>query len=139
MAKDNKRVPAQDGTVFDGDAPCPRLREGLVPPETGLFLRIQEGEGTGRTFEFASGGVFLLGRDGADIVLTDAKTSRKHAEIAMYGPERYFIRDLASTNGTFVNGRRIRDRQELHHEDHIRIGDTVLQFTVISDSIPLSS
>lgn len=139
MSKDNHRAPSIDGTVLDADAFSPRLKEGLVPPETGLFLRIQEGEEAGRTFTFSSGGVFLLGREGADIALSDAKASRKHAEIAMYGPERYFIRDLASTNGTFVNGRRIRDRQELHHEDRIRIGDTVLQFTVVTDSIPLSS
>jgi pSer/pThr/pTyr-binding forkhead associated (FHA) protein len=139
MSEDNHQSPSHDGTVLDADAFSPRLKEGLVPADTGLFLRIQEGEGAGRTFTFSSGGVFLVGREGADIALSDTKISRKHAEIAMYGPERYFIRDLASTNGTFVNGRRIRDRQELKHEDRIRIGDTVLQFTVISDSIPLSS
>ena len=139
MSEDNHQSPSHDGTVLDADAFSPRLKEGLVPSDTGLFLRIQEGEGAGRTFTFSSGGVFLVGREGADIALSDTKISRKHAEIAMYGPERYFIRDLASTNGTFVNGRRIRDRQELKHEDRIRIGDTVLQFTVISDSIPLSS
>jgi pSer/pThr/pTyr-binding forkhead associated (FHA) protein len=139
MSKDNHQPPSPDGTLLDAGAFGPRLREGLVPPETGLFLRIQEGEGAGRTFTFSSGGVFLLGREGADIALSDAKASRKHAEIAMYGPERYFIRDLASTNGTFVNGRRIRERHELRHEDRIRIGDTILQFTVITDSIPLSS
>ena len=139
MPKYNDRSPLEDGTVLDSDVACPRLKEGLVPNETGLFLRIQEGEGAGSTFSFTSGGVFLLGREGADLVLGDTKASRKHAEIAMYGPERYFIRDLASTNGTFVNGRRIRERHELHHQDRIRIGDTVLQFTVITDSIPLSS
>ena len=139
MNRDHDPLPAEDGTVLDSNAVCPRLKEGLVPPDTGLFLRIQEGLGAGRTFAFNTGGVFLLGREGADIVLEDPKTSRKHAEIAMYGPERYFIRDLASTNGTFVNGRRVRERHELHHEDRVRIGDTVLQFTVISDSIPLQS
>ena len=139
MSKSNERSPLEDGTVLDSNAACPRLKEGLVPNETGLFLRIQEGDGAGSTYTFSSGGVFLLGREGADLVLSDSKASRKHAEIAMYGPERYFIRDLASTNGTFVNGRRIRERHELRHEDHIRIGDTILQFTVITDSIPLSS
>jgi pSer/pThr/pTyr-binding forkhead associated (FHA) protein len=138
MSKTNNHSPLEDGTVLDSNLVIPRLKEGLVPDATGLFLRIQEGAGVGSTFSFSSGGVFLLGREGADLVLQDTKASRKHAEIAMYGPERYFIRDLASTNGTFVNGRRIRERHELHHEDRIRIGDTILQFTVVTDSIPLS-
>jgi pSer/pThr/pTyr-binding forkhead associated (FHA) protein len=139
MSKTSSRTPMEDGTVLDSNLVCPRLKEGLVPDETGLFLRIQEGPGVGSTYSFSSGGVFLLGREGADLALQDTKASRKHAEIAMYGPERYFVRDLASTNGTFVNGRRIRERHELHHEDRIRIGDTILQFSVIKDSIPISS
>ena len=139
MSKTSDRTPMEDGTVLDSNLVCPRLKEGLVPEETGLFLRIQEGPGAGSTYSFSTGGVFLMGREGADLALQDTKASRKHAEIAMYGPDRYFIRDLASTNGTFVNGRRIRERHELHHEDRIRIGDTILQFTVIKDSIPLSS
>lgn len=124
-----------DGTLLDPDLARPRLKEGLVPPETGLFLRIQEGDHAGRVFTLSPGGVYLIGRDGADIVLADPKASRKHAEIALYGPQKYFIRDLASTNGTFLNGRRLRDRHELGHEDRIRIGDTVLQFSVIDNSV----
>jgi pSer/pThr/pTyr-binding forkhead associated (FHA) protein len=128
----------QDGTLLDPRLARPRLQEGLVPPDTGLFLRILEGSATGRVLTFDSGGVFTLGREGVDIPLGDAKASRKHAEIALYGPGRYFIRDLASTNGTFVNGRRIGDRRELSHLDKIRIGDTILEFSVIEDSLPLT-
>ena len=134
----NERQNNPEGTVLDPSLAVPRLKEGLVAPETGLFLRIQEGEGAGRVFTISSGGVFVLGREGADIALSDSKVSRKHAEIALYGPERYFVRDLASTNGTFVNGRRVRDRSPLSHEDRIRVGDTVLQFAVIDDSVPLA-
>jgi S-DNA-T family DNA segregation ATPase FtsK/SpoIIIE len=127
-----------DGTVVDLHLSQPRLKEGLVPPDTGLFLRIMEGQGAGRVFTFDSGGVFVVGRDGADISIDDPKISRKHAEVGLYGPSCYFVRDLASTNGTFLNGRRIRDRRELHHEDVIRVGDTVLQFSVIEDAVPVS-
>ena len=126
-----------DGTMLDPRLARPRLKEGVVPPDTGLFLRIEQGEGAGRVFELSAGGVYLIGRDDADISLPDQKASRKHAELALYGPEKYFIRDLASTNGTFLNGRRLRDRKDLTHEDRIRIGDTVLQFAVIDDSIPV--
>jgi pSer/pThr/pTyr-binding forkhead associated (FHA) protein len=58
-----------------------------------------------------------------DIVLEDASASGQHAEI-LYDPtfDRVTIRDLDSTNGTFVNGKRIHDPHVLHHEDRIRIG-----------------
>jgi pSer/pThr/pTyr-binding forkhead associated (FHA) protein len=127
-----------EGTVVDVHLAQSRLKEGLVPPETGLFLRIMQGEGAGRVFTFDSGGVFVIGRDGADIPLDDPKISRKHAEIGLYGPGSFFVRDLASTNGTFLNGRRIRDRQELKHEDAIRVGDVTLQFSVIENSVPMA-
>ena len=133
----NKPEP-HDGTMLDPDLARPRLKESLVPPETGLFLRVQEGEKAGRIFTLSAGGVYLIGREGADIVLEDEKVSRKHAEISLYGPQKYFIRDLASTNGTLLNGRRLRDRHELAHEDRISVGDTVLQFTVVDDSVRIA-
>ncbi len=139
MAPDTRDPDNQEGTLLDSHLARPRLKEGLVPPETGLFLRVLDGAGAGRVLTFHSGGVFILGRDGADISLDDPKASRKHAEMALYGPGRYFIRDLASTNGTFVNGRRIGDRRELAHLDRIRIGDTVLEFSVIENSLPLAT
>ncbi|MFQ5670074.1 MAG: FHA domain-containing protein [Acidobacteriota bacterium] len=128
----------EEGTLLDARMARPRLTEGLVPPETGLFLRILDGLGAGRVFTFASGGVFLLGREGADLVLADPKASRKHAEISLFGPGRFFLRDLASTNGTFLNGRRVMDRCELHHQDRIRVGDTVMEFSVIEGSLPVA-
>ncbi|MFQ5718777.1 MAG: FHA domain-containing protein [Acidobacteriota bacterium] len=131
-------IEREEGTMLDPAMARPRLKEGLVPPETGLFLRIETGNPSGRVFTLSAGGVYLLGREEADIVLADPKVSRKHAEIALYGPERYFLRDLASTNGTFLNGRRIRNRQPLGHEDRLRIGDTVLQFSVIENAVPVS-
>ena len=133
----NKPTP-NDGTMLDPDLARPRLKAGVVPPQTGLFLRVQEGEPGGCIFTLSAGGVYLIGRDGADIVLPDQKISRKHAEVALYGPQKYFVRDLASTNGTFINGRRLRDRHELAHEDLLRVGDTVLQFAVVDDSIRLA-
>jgi pSer/pThr/pTyr-binding forkhead associated (FHA) protein len=138
MSQKNPGQSPHEGTVVDVHLAQPRLKEGLVPPETGLFLRIMQGEGTGRVFTFDSGGVFVIGRDGADIPLDDPKISRKHAEIGLYGPGSFFVRDLASTNGTFLNGRRVRDRQELKHEDVIRVGDIALQFSVVENSVPVA-
>lgn len=71
--------------------------------------------------------VVSIGRDRSnDIALEDINTSRRHAEIFLRGGELY-IRDLHSTNGTFVNGAQI-EEAKLSSGDQISIGDTVLLF-----------
>ena len=126
------------GTVLDPQLAPRRLKEGLVPDDTGIFLRIEEGVDAGTVFTLSSGGVYLIGREGADIVLNDEKVSRRHAELGLYGPDAYVIRDLASTNGTRLNDRRVSEKAKLRHEDLIRIGDTTLRLSLVGDSIPLS-
>ena len=62
----------------------------------------------------------------------EAKVSRRHARITRRG-EQYYIDDLSSTNGTFINrGRRLLpgDRQPLNDGDEIIIGKTFLRFHV---------
>ncbi len=125
-------------TEFDPGMAPKRLKSGLVPEDTGLYLRIEEGPGQGRTFVLSSGGVYTIGRDGSDIPLEDGKVSRKHAEIGLYGPGAWILRDLASTNGTSLNGRRVDEKTNLKHWDLIRIGDTRLRFAVIEKSIKVA-
>ncbi len=60
-----------------------------------------------------------------DITLADGNVSRRHAELAR-GPEGFVIRDLESTNGTLVNGRRVR-RATVGAGDDITVGTTTLR------------
>lgn len=53
--------------------------------------------------------------------------SRKHARVVREG-DRYFVEDLGSGNGTFVNGQRITRRTLLKHEDRIKLGPMLLRF-----------
>jgi diguanylate cyclase (GGDEF)-like protein len=69
-----------------------------------------------------------LGRDREnDIVLFDNAASNQHAEI-FYDRrnDKIGIQDLGSTNGTYVNGKRIIKPQVLQHEDQIRIGFCII-------------
>jgi pSer/pThr/pTyr-binding forkhead associated (FHA) protein len=71
----------------------------------------------------------LIGRGvQSDVRLTDSGISREHAVITREG-ECYTIEDLQSTNGTRVNGRRVRSA-ELAPDDCIQIGRTTLLFQV---------
>ena len=126
------------GTALDARMALRRLKEGLVPPDTVICLRVEEGADAGKTIDLSKGGVYLIGREKADLTLDDEKVSRKHAEIGLYGPDAYVLRDLASTNGTFVNGRRVSDKVKLRHWDLIRVGDTLIRFSRIDGSVPLS-
>lgn len=79
----------------------------------------------------SAGGALVLGRDRAgDIPIDDVNISRRHAEIALRvvgGETRTVLRDLKSTNGTFVNGELVTEKV-LSHGDRIRIGDTTIIF-----------
>ena len=138
MSNHDSRPAPATGTVIDPAQAPHRLKEGLVPEDTGIYLRVEEGAEQGRTYTLSPGGVYLIGREGADIALADHKISRKHAEVGLYGPQAYVLRDLASTNGTWVNGRRIGEKTKLCNGDLIRVGDTVLRVAIVEQSIPLS-
>ena len=72
--------------------------------------------------------VITIGRNGDsnDIVVNDPKVSRNHLQIVMDDNGNVFVVDMASTNGTYVNGQRIAGQVALHQGDEVRIGSTVL-------------
>ena len=72
----------------------------------------------------------LIGRDPQnDVVLDDRRVSRKHAEIRLR-LGRYTLYDLQSTNGTYVNGRRVAERV-LDDGDRISVGGLELVFRAV--------
>ena len=74
----------------------------------------------------------VLGRDlGNDIPVPDPEISRRHARF-IRRPEGFYIEDLGSTNGTFVNGVRLAVPQLLKHGDLI----TLAESTVMSFELP---
>ncbi len=77
------------------------------------------------------GAITILGRDdSADIILDDPGISRRHSELRVTTDGPHFvttIRDLGSTNGTFVNGERITS-EHLEDGDRVTVGRTSITF-----------
>lgn len=74
------------------------------------------------------GEIVLLGRgDGATIRIPDASVSRQHATIR-FEDRHFWISDLGSANGTFVNGMAIKSARVLCHGDRLQLGNAVLVF-----------
>ena len=70
----------------------------------------------------------LIGKTNADVVLDgDHGISRQHARIRKSGGD-YLISDAGSKNGTFLNNQPLATEIRLSHEDHIKIGQTILMF-----------
>lgn len=65
-------------------------------------------------------------KEGNSIVLTDVHVSGNHARLTIKNNVLY-IEDLNSTNGTFVNGKRISGRVKLLGNDEVKIGTTTFK------------
>ncbi|MDL9978069.1 FhaA domain-containing protein [Microbacterium sp. ASV49] len=77
----------------------------------------------------------VIGRGSdADITIADAGTSRKHVEILWDG-ERAMVRDMNSTNGTMLDGRKVTEAG-LPPDSTIRIGHTDIVFRVVAQAAP---
>ena len=77
----------------------------------------------------------VVGRSGADLVLTDRKVSALHLEIRLE-QEGYRLRDLGSTNGTFLWGMRVVEAF-IGPGSTLAIGQSAVRFVPLDDSVEL--
>ncbi|MFZ3132476.1 MAG: FhaA domain-containing protein [Desulfosporosinus sp.] len=88
------------------------------------FLEIIEGPDKGQKVALQDADVFIGRHEQCDIVLHDLEVSRRHVKLAS-GENGWWLDDLGSTNGSFVNGQRI-THQTAAPGDRIQIGQSVL-------------
>jgi signal transduction histidine kinase len=100
-----------------------------------LVLSVIQGPDKGRKFQLPDDMPQLIGRSSEALPIDDTAVSRRHAELT---PDDgvWYIRDLASQNGTYVNGVRISDRTRLRPGDQIRTGQTLFVFGMTSPTDP---
>lgn len=98
-----------------------------------VTLNVVAGPQTGRSFTFDQHDTFMIGRsEDAHFCLPHDRFFSRHHCIVEIAPPQAFLRDLGSTNGTFVNGLRV-DSTYLKHGDRIQGGETVLEVQVSGD------
>jgi pSer/pThr/pTyr-binding forkhead associated (FHA) protein len=116
---------AGSATISGGDA----ARMGLLqlPKDKRFSLAVIQGAATGQIFPISKTRT-LIGRSGADINLDDPESSRQHAALEIVG-DVAILRDLGSTNGTWVELERI-EQHQLGNQQEFRIGSHVLMFIV---------
>jgi predicted Zn finger-like uncharacterized protein len=104
-------------------------RMGLIelPRDKRYSLAVIQGEATGQIYPITKSRT-TIGRSGADINLEDPEASRSHAALEIIG-ENAILRDLGSTNGTFIELDRI-EQHQLGNQMEFRIGSHVLMFIV---------
>ena len=92
-----------------------------------VSLEIVEGVEQGLVRKFKQDSI-LIGRLNTDMVVRDSDVSRRHTIIEVFDEAQIYLRDLNSTNGTFVNGRRV-SSVRLRNGDQIRLGRCLLRFS----------
>lgn len=103
------------------------------PTQKEPFLVSISGRETGKAIPL-KGKDFKVGREvGCDLMLDNPHISRFHAEIFWKGSQ-LFIKDLGSTNGVFVNGRKIAE-EPLHNGDKVLFGTQMYFRLVYQDAV----
>jgi FHA domain len=119
--KDLRRGAGRD----DAHAP----RELAADHAGGPPLIVAEGGGGLRAGAvFAVNGSMTIGRSPrTDVQIDDRFASARHARVIEQGG-LYYLEDMGSTNGTYLNGRRVSAVELLRPEDRFRIGDTEFRY-----------
>lgn len=133
-AQAKTRLEGQPDVGASGPPPPPAgprktvlLTEQRKAPVVGWFVAM-DGEQKGEDFRIRDGQNILGSGAEADIVIRDGTVSSRHASLR-YKDHRFYLTDLDSTNGTFLNdASESLAREELKDNDTVRLGAISLKF-----------
>src|SRR5512140_1743441 len=98
-------------------------------------LKFISGKYQGGEFPLKPNRQIVIGRSSdLDMVLVEDMVSRKHAKISTVG-QQIVIQDLGSTNGTFVNGEKIK-KVRLKEGDRVLIGTSIMKLVAVDSAGP---
>lgn len=100
-------------------------------------IKVTEKGGNEQHLDFDKSEITIGRVKGNDIVLSKGNVSKRHARIVLKDG-KYIVVDLKSTNGTYVNGRKITSPLVVKQTDKIYIGDFILNIDDKEPEIPVS-
>ena len=137
--------PVSDSAAPGTGAPTQKLkRDEVIPDSDGgevllpmpqgrrVALAILSGKSSGQVIPCPKARV-VIGRSDADVVVEDEEVSRRHAVLEIR-EDRYVLKDLGSTNGTFVDERKITE-MEIPDRGEFRVGSTQIMLIVTPDDV----
>ncbi len=92
-----------------------------------MFLHYKNQDGRTEKYELKEHPITIGRSPDTDLCIDDEKASRTHTGIRFQNGH-YYVQDLKSKNGTFVNGKQIDSSTRLHLNDQIRIGSVIFLF-----------
>src|SRR5690242_23969 len=107
-------------------------------PRRMFAITISEKGGDTKRLEFDKPEVTIGRVPGNDVVLPKGNVSKRHSRIVLKD-NRFIVVDLKSTNGTYVNGRKITSPLVVKEGDKIYVGDFVLTLEGDSAAAPAGS
>lgn len=115
--------------MYDTEAADEEMQAQYGVPEaqhTPAFLYVERGPGAGQLLEVKQGSVVVGRASVSDLRLQHPSISRRHAQLRREG-EHFYVKDLGSQNGTFVNKQRIVAEVQVHPGDSIAMGNALLR------------
>lgn len=128
--------PAEELTLSTKTYPPSKTKELTTSTRTivtpNVSFKILKGQDSGKVFQLQKAHI-IVGRGDVDVPILDLDASRSHALIEILGANIFYIKDLGSTNGTFLNDQKIA-HCKMKSGDKIQVGETILEFQVDSGS-----
>jgi pSer/pThr/pTyr-binding forkhead associated (FHA) protein len=99
------------------------------------ILQVVRGRSASTTLKLADGVTSIGRHDDCLIRIKSSQVSRRHCEVFEVA-DKLTIRDLGSSNGTFVNGKKVSGQQVLKHGDELTVGAVTLRVAKLGQSAP---
>jgi tetratricopeptide (TPR) repeat protein len=107
---------------------------GAETSTTRARLVLFSGNGSGRAFDLTQERV-NIGRDGSNVICVSHSTVSSHHALLVRMGDHFKVRDLISTNGTYLNGERTMGAL-LRHGDVLRFGEVEMRYEEVMDAPP---
>ncbi|KPK11318.1 MAG: diguanylate cyclase [Myxococcales bacterium SG8_38] len=124
--KDRRTSGSQTVLTDVGEARAPRSASG-----NGILIIIY-GDDLGRRVRVGTEPLIIGRSPQCEIQIDQESVSRNHCRVRFDGSE-FLVRDLGSTNGTYVNDNLVDEEGRLRHGDQLKVGRTILKFIVGDD------